>query len=67
MKKQDKTNVSAGKVGVQIDLEYDDLVRMAGCQLADLVKKESLFSIQRTGSFVVYAKRPNLFHLCNKT
>ena len=29
--------VSAGRVGAQIDFEYDDLVRIAGCQPADLV------------------------------
>ena len=46
MKKEEKTNVmtsefdkvfvSAGKVGFQIELAPDDLISVAGCQLADM-------------------------------
>jgi len=33
----DKVFVSAGKVGFQIELAPDDLISVAGCQLADIV------------------------------
>ena len=33
----DKVFVSAGKVGYQIELSPDDLIRVAGCRIADLL------------------------------
>ena len=37
MKKPEKTNVSAGKVGFQVELSPKDLISVSGCTLADIV------------------------------
>ena len=36
-KSQERIFVSAGKVGFQIELSPDDLVKVAGCEFADIV------------------------------
>ncbi len=36
----DKVFVSAGKVGMQIELSPDDLIKTAGCVLADIITEE---------------------------